>query len=177
MAILNIPDQGREITGFAEIRRYLAARGIFHDRWQATVALPADADQETVLAAFAADLKPFMEKGGYKTADVISVGPRTPGLEAIREKFLAEHTHDEDEIRYIVEGEGLFWFNPGGGEPVFSLLTQAGDVISVPAGTRHWFDLGPQPGVRAIRIFTDPAGWVANYTGSGIDRKYNPQYA
>ncbi len=176
MGIVRIPDEGKTIEGFAEVRAFLEARGIFHDQWKPSAPLPSDADQETILKAYEADLKPFMERGGYQVADVISVFPDTEGLPAIRQKFLAEHTHDEDEVRYFIEGQGLFWFHLEGG-PVFSMLCQAGDLISVPAHTRHWFDLGGRPHVRAIRIFIDPAGWVPHYTESGIDAKYNPEYA
>ena len=177
MGSIHIPDQGRSIEGFDPVKEFLGEHGIFHDRWQPSHPLPADADQAAVLEAYAADLKPFMKKGGYQTADVISVFPDTQSLPAIRKKFLAEHTHTEDEIRYFIEGQGLFWFNLGNGRPVFSMLCVAGDLISVPANTRHWFDLGTPAHVRAIRIFTDPTGWVAHYTGSGIDEKYNPNYA
>jgi len=176
MTRLNIPDQGTVLEGEQEIRAYLSQRGVVYQCWQAPAPLPKDADPDTILAAFKKDLDPLMAKGGYKTADVISVYPDTEGLATIRQKFLPEHTHSEDEVRFFVEGEGLFWFNLRGDEPVFSVLCQAGDLISVPANTRHWFDLGPKAYVRAIRIFTDPAGWVANYTGSGIDASYNPEY-
>lgn len=176
MAIINIPDHNQKVTGQEEIQAFLNERGVFYDVWQPQFELGKDAVQEDVLRAFDHTLKPFMEEGGYKTADVISVYPDTENLLAIRQKFLAEHTHTEDEIRYFVEGQGLFWFNLENGEPVFSVLCQKGDILSVPAGTKHWFDLGPEAHVRAIRVFQDPSGWVAHYTDSGIDQKYNPVY-
>lgn len=175
MAILNFPDRGVKITEFSKIQDFLRERGIWHERWEASAKLRPDATQDEVLAAYEKDLKPFMTKGGYKTADVINVHSGTPNIPALREKFLSEHFHTEDEIRFFVEGEGLFWFNQGG--EVFSVLCTAGDLLSVPKNTPHWFDLGANPHVKAIRVFIDPAGWVANYTNSGVDKKYNPTYA
>jgi 1,2-dihydroxy-3-keto-5-methylthiopentene dioxygenase len=176
MAILKIPDHERELRDVGAIKAYLSDRGIFLEQWSPAAELPEDASQDQILAAFAQQLEPFMAEGGYQTADVISVFADTEGIEGMRKKFLAEHTHTEDEVRYFVAGQGLFWFNPDGEEPVFSVLCQAGDLISVPANVRHWFDLGPEPHVRAIRIFTDKAGWVPHYTESGVDQRYNPGY-
>ena len=114
-----------------------------------------------------------MISGGYPTADVISINKLTENYDAIRAKFLAEHTHSEDEIRFFVDGQGLFWFNLEN-EPVFNLLCQRGDLISVPAGTKHWFDAGlADPFVKAIRIFIDMSGWVPNYTDSGIENGFS----
>jgi 1,2-dihydroxy-3-keto-5-methylthiopentene dioxygenase len=177
MAVINIPDQNETIESEALVRSFMDSKNIFYDRWEPQAELGKHATQEEILAAFASQLESFMEKGGYKTADVISVFPDTPNLLAIRKKFLSEHTHTEDEVRYFVEGQGLFWFNLGGDEPVFSVLCQKGDILSVPAGTKHWFDLGPEAHVRAIRIFSDESGWVANYTDSKTDERYNPTYA
>lgn len=177
MAILTIPDLDTRLDDPTEIHTYLGSRGIDFAQWEPAAPLAKDADQDAVLKAFEGDLKPLMAKGGYTTADVISVFPDTPNLLAIREKFLAEHTHSEDEVRYFVEGQGLFWFNLGGSEPVFNVLCEAGDFISVPKNTAHWFDLGEEAHVRAIRIFIDPSGWVAHYTESGVDQRYNPKYS
>lgn len=174
MAILNVPAQNLKISDFENIRAFLESRGVWHDRWKASAELADEASQEEILAAYQHVLGPFMAKGGYQTADVINVNQKTPDLPSLRAKFLAEHTHSEDEVRFFVDGEGLFWFNIEG--EVFSLLCQAGDLISVPAHTAHWFDLGPKAFVKAIRVFIDKAGWVPHYTGSGIDQNYNPRY-
>ncbi|MDX2302738.1 MAG: cupin domain-containing protein [Microscillaceae bacterium] len=176
MAILNIPDQNISINNTQEIKAFLNERGVFLDQWEASVDFAPDADQETVLNAYAHALKPYMESNGYKTADVINIHPETPNYEAIRNKFLSEHIHTEDEVRFFVEGQGYFWFNlDNGKDPIFNVLCQAGDLISVPANTRHWFDAGKEnPNVKAIRIFIDQSGWVPHYTESGVDTQYNP---
>ena len=173
MAVLNIPDQQKEITDQEEIRAFLQERGVLFDKWEAQVKFDDDADQETILGAYSHVLKPYMESNGYQTADVINVKPTTPNLEALKNKFLTEHTHTEDEVRFFVDGEGLFWFNLENGDPVFCVICQQGDLISVPANTKHWFDLGPKESVKAIRIFIDQSGWVPHYTQSGVDKPYN----
>lgn len=175
MAILTIPDKQQVLDQPEDIRAYLNARGVIYEQWQAAIPLADDASQEDVLAAYAHQLEPYMSANGYRTADVIQVNPDTPNIEALRAKFLSEHTHTEDEVRFFVAGEGMFWFNMGEGEDVFCVTCQAGDLISVPANTRHWFDMGPKRRVKAIRMFIDMSGWTPHYTGSGVDERYNPQ--
>lgn len=174
MAILSVPDKQLQLTKFEDIRDYLARYNIVHEQWKIEENVPDDASQEQVLSVYRKHLDRFMARGTYKTADVINVNAKTPNIPELRNKFLKEHTHSEDEIRFFVDGEGLFWFHLEG--EVISLLCQKGDLISVPAGYKHWFDLGAKPFVKAIRIFTNPEGWVAQFTESGIDSRYNPQY-
>lgn len=173
MATLRIPDKNMTLHDPSAVWKFLDMRGIVHERWSADRHLPSRATDEQVLAAYDYLLQPLMNKGGYQTADVIRVDGHTPNLEEIREKFIREHTHSEDEVRVFVEGQGFFWFHKEGlDDDVFALLCQRGDLISVPANTKHWFDLGDPPNVCAIRIFTDQAGWAPQYTSSGIDQRY-----
>jgi 1,2-dihydroxy-3-keto-5-methylthiopentene dioxygenase len=172
MAILTIPEHNIVLTNAADIRSFLKKRNIFFDQWNCSVTFEDNATSEEILQAYEKDLNPFMEAGGYQTADVISINKLTENYDAIRAKFLAEHIHSEDEIRFFVDGKGLFWFNLET-EPVFNLLCEKGDLISVPAGTKHWFDAGVQnPFVKAIRIFIDMAGWIPEYTGSNLEQKF-----
>jgi len=172
MAVLSIPTKNYSTSDPKEILEFFNTRGLYFDQWQCEEVFEDTASQEDILQAYYKDLFPFMENGGYQTADVISINSLTENYEAIRAKFLAEHTHTEDEIRFFVDGQGLFWFNLEN-EPVFNLLCEKGDLISVPAGTKHWFDAGEtNPFVKAIRIFIDMSGWVPQYTGSGIELEF-----
>lgn len=172
MAILSIPDNNVTINNPEEIGLFLNKRGVFFDQWSATENFSDTATQTEILNAYEGQLKPFMDKGGYKTADVITINHLTENYSAIRAKFLSEHIHSEDEIRYFVDGEGLFWFNLEN-EPIFNVLCQKGDLISVPKGTKHWFDAGEtNPFVKAIRIFIDMEGWIPEYTNSGVEQNY-----
>ncbi len=172
MAILHIPDQDKRLSDQSEIKSFLADKGVWFDQWEANATLEDGADQETVLAAYNHVLAPYMASNGYQTADVISVHPKMENIDVLKNKFLSEHTHSEDEVRFFVDGEGLFWFNMDD-HPVFCVICQKGDLISVPANTKHWFDFGPKLSVKAIRVFIDQSGWVPQYTTSGVDDKYN----
>lgn len=174
MATLSIPDLEQTLFEPAEIKAYLAERGVWFDRWEANQILSKDAPQESVLNAYQHLLEPFMADGGYTVADVVVVYPGMPELKNIRDKFIREHTHTEDEIRFFVDGQGYFWFRLDEQKhPIFCVKCEAGDLLSVPAGVKHWFDLGEKPFVKAIRIFIDEAGWVPHYTHSGVDAQYH----
>ncbi len=172
MATLTILDQQITLQDNAEIKAYLNQRGILFEQWEANCVFSKDATQDEILAGYAHVLKPYMDANGYQTADVIAVHPETPGLPEIRAKFLREHRHTEDEVRFFVDGQGYFWFNLGGEEPVFCVKCVSGDLLSVPANVKHWFDLGPVAFVKTIRVFTDASGWVPHYTDSGVDARY-----
>ena len=173
MALVTIPADDRTITDESSIRTFLAACGIDYERWTATTPLGDDATPDDVLRAYAGKVADLQARGGYVTADVIDITPATPGLEGMLKKFSVEHWHDEDEVRFVVEGRGLFHIHPAEG-PVFSIEVEAGDLIRVPRGTLHWFDLCADRQIRAIRLFQDPAGWTPHYTGSGVDGEFQP---
>ena len=172
MALVRIPAENRTITDRAELVSFLASRGIEYERTSST-SVKADAPADEVLAAYKDKIDELKARGGYVTADVIDVWPHTPNLETMLNKFNSEHWHDEDEVRFIVEGRGLFHIHPGEGS-VFSIEVEAGDLIRVPKGTLHWFDLCVDRRIRAIRLFQDTSGWTPHYTQSGADKNFQP---
>lgn len=149
-----------------QIEQALAGLQAKFERWQADKALDTEAEQESVLQAYKADIDRLIAENGYQAVDVISLSPDHPKKTELRQKFLHEHRHSDDEVRFFVEGSGLFVLHEQG--KVFSLLCEKGDLISVPAGTRHWFDMGSQPHFVCIRLFNNPEGWVAQATGDDI---------
>ena len=173
MAVIRIPAENTTITEAGAVRTFLAAHGIDYERWTPDRLVGADADADAVLAAYSQEIETLKARGGYHTADVIDVRPETPNLEVMLAKFNREHWHDEDEVRFIVEGRGLFHIHPPG-KTVFALEVEAGDLISVPRGTHHWFDLCAERRIRAIRLFQDQAGWTPHYTATGIDAGFQP---
>jgi 1,2-dihydroxy-3-keto-5-methylthiopentene dioxygenase len=173
MALLRIPEQDRTLAEADDVRGFLAEYGIEYERTGAAAGLSAASTSEEILAAWAPKIDDLKARGGYVVADVIDVKPETPNLDAMLKRFSSEHWHDEDEVRLIVEGRGLFHIHPPG-KPVFALEVEAGDLIRVPRGTHHWFDLCGDRRIRAIRLFQDVSGWTPHYTESGEDAKFQP---
>jgi 1,2-dihydroxy-3-keto-5-methylthiopentene dioxygenase len=174
MALIRIPSENRTINDAGALRAFLADVGIEYERTEPSMPVPVGAPAEDLLAAYKPKIDELKARGGYVTADVIDVHPTTPGLDAMLAKFNSEHWHDEDEVRFIVEGRGLFHIHPANGGPVFAIEVEAGDLIRVPKGTLHWFDLCGDRRIRAIRLFQDPSGWTPHYTQSGVDRGFQP---
>jgi 1,2-dihydroxy-3-keto-5-methylthiopentene dioxygenase len=171
MAVLRFPPDDRVIEDEPEIRARLAALGIDYERWDLSRVL-ADAPADTVLEAYAAEIDDMKQCGGYVTADVIDVNPETPGLDAMLARFDKEHTHSEDEVRFILAGRGIFFLHLG--ESVVSVEVGPGDMLRVPRGITHWFTLCEDRRIRAIRWFQKTEGWTPEYTGSGVDQNYQP---
>ena len=152
------------------IRTELGSAGIRLERWKADRDLADDADNETIIAAYRVEIDRLVAERGFQTYDVVSMNPDHPEKETFRKKFLSEHTHSEDEVRFFVRGQGLFIIHAN--DKVYSVLCEKDDLISVPANTRHWFDMGPNPTFTAIRLFNDPEGWVGNFTGDDIASRF-----
>jgi len=153
------------------IAEKLNEAGIRFERWQATANVQPGAGPEAVITAYQADIDRLKREGGYQAVDVVSLNPDHPDRLALRQKFLSEHTHSEDEVRFFVAGQGLFTLHIK--DKVYEVLCQQGDLIGVPANTPHWFDMSDKPYFIAIRLFINPAGWVANYTGDAIAEKFS----
>ena len=162
MAIVTIPAEARRITDPAEIKTFLHAHGLRFEVWPLEDRVDPAAPAEAVLAAYTPEIDQLKQEGGFVTADVIDIYPDTPNLDGMLAKFNQEHTHTEDEVRFILQGHGVFHINPGD-RPVFAIEVWGGDPISVPLGTRHWFDLCGDRRIRAIRLFQDTTGWTPHY--------------
>ena len=173
MAVVTVSGTDRPITDPRQVSAFLADHGIWYRRFEGLDRLAGDVGDAAILAAFDAPIQEQMERGGYTTADVVDLAPTTPNLDAMLARFSSEHWHSEDEVRFIVEGRGIFHLNLPGA-PVFSIETESGDLINVPAGTQHWFDLCSDKTIRCIRLFQDPAGWAPHYVDEGVHEDYTP---
>ncbi len=152
-----------------QISQRLGALGVRFERWP-ILNLAAEADQEAVLAAYAEPIERLNQAYDFQSLDVVSLRPDHPQREALRAKFLSEHRHDDFEIRFFVEGAGLFYLHLG--DEVWMLWCEAGDLVSVPAETPHWFDMGVKPNFRCIRFFTTDQGWEARFTGDTLGERF-----
>lgn len=166
----NQPEQGARYTDFTDIERELSALDVQFERWTANRDLTADDDQATIIAAYQESIDKLKQQYGFQSVDVINLSPDHPQKAEFRQKFLAEHIHEDFEVRFFIDGCGLFYLHVG--DKVYAVLCEKGDLISVPANTTHWFDMGENPRFKCIRLFTTPEGWVAKFTGSEIAKSF-----
>lgn len=176
MAILQL-DDGTTYTQLPEILRELAPLGVALSYWptgedaQLKRLLAQeqldDAEEEQVLIALDGYFEQLRQSAGYQARDLIVLHPAISNLDAVLAKFDRCHTHDDDEVRYIIVGEGIFGFVRPDGSQV-ELTVQAEEYINVPAGTEHWFRLTPNKRVKAVRYFITTEGWIPNYTDTPI---------
>lgn len=163
----------RSTADLADIAAELQEIGVAFEQWEATQPVQPGDPPDTIMAAYRADIDRLVAARGFRSVDVVSIAPDNPNREAMRAKFLDEHAHKEDEVRFFVAGSGLFSLHVG--DKVYEVLCEAGDLIAVPDGATHWFDMGPEPSFVAIRFFTEPDGWVGHFTGSDIAQRF-PRY-
>jgi 1,2-dihydroxy-3-keto-5-methylthiopentene dioxygenase len=160
-----------------EIAVVLKELGVRFEQWPVQD-LPAEVTQEEVLAAYRERIDAVTAAEGYVLVDVVQMHPSddpawAETVATARAKFLDEHTHDDDEDRFFAAGSGVFYLHLQG--KVHAVLCEAGDLLSVPGGTTHWFDMGTAPDYVSVRFFHDDDGWIGNFTGSGISRSF-PTY-
>jgi 1,2-dihydroxy-3-keto-5-methylthiopentene dioxygenase len=153
-----------------KMREILGDRGIRFEQWEANAPLTAESTSDEILSAYRTQVDGLMKESGFESVDVISLYPEHPQKDVMREKFLNEHIHTDDEVRFFVDGQGMFYLRFD--DAVLTVLCEKGDLISVPSNQRHWFDMGPMPDFKCIRLFTDEAGWVAQMTGDDIANRY-----
>lgn len=177
MARVHVPDTDQDLTDPQAIREFLAPFGIRFEQWDVDGRIGADASNEEILDAYAPEIERLKQEHGFVTADVINVNPETPGLDQMLQKFDKEHLHTEDEVRFTVRGSGVFHINPvhvDPDAPVFSITVESGDLISVPKGTHHWFNLCTDKTIRCIRLFEDMSGWTPHYMDQPVHENYSP---
>lgn len=153
-----------------DIRQFLAPHGITFERWpipEAALALASkptleDAEKATLIECFRDRLNELAESQGYVAADMVCLAPDFPGLEAALGNFDREHYHTDDEVRFIVDGKGVFGFEDSDGRK-FLIEVQAGEYIVIPANRWHWFYMLEGEGIKALRIFKDKEGWTPFY--------------
>lgn len=172
MAILQL-ENGQTLTALGAIQTQLAVLNVQLNRWP-TGELPLlqqpsldDAQKETVLQSLDQYFESLQASDGYQSRDLIVLNPETPNLDTLLAKFNRPHTHADDEVRYIVDGEGIFGFVCPDGTQM-ELTIQAEEYINVPAGTEHWFYLTPQRRIKAVRYFCSMEGWIPEYTETAI---------
>ena len=169
MAELRVHGKDTVLTDGAQIDAFLKNYGIDYEYWDISKLADAgveDSDKEGILAVFDDEITTLKERGGYLSADVISLVPETPNLDAMLSKFDKEHLHTEDEVRFVVDGRGVFTIH-GEDDVVFDVEVHAGDLLVVPANTWHWFNLCEDRTIKCIRVFESTGGWAPHYRAEG----------
>ena len=144
--------------------------GVRFEQWEVKRPLDKNAQMEEVVAAYGDQVSRLTGEYGFESMDVVSMLPDNPKREELRAKFLDEHIHSDFEVRFFVEGRGLFYLHVA--DKVYLVLCEQGDLIVVPANIAHWFDMGREPDFKCIRLFLIPDGWVAQSTGSNIAQRF-----
>lgn len=172
MAILR-KENGNETRDFGEIQQELADLNIQLKIWPVgnhpelksllSKDRLIDNEKEQVLYLLNHYFEELQNSAGYRDRDLIVLHSETPQLDEMLAKFDRCHTHDDDEVRYIVDGEGVFGFIKPDGSQI-SLQIQAGEYINVPKNTEHWFVLTNKKRIKAVRYFTSTDGWTPIYT-------------
>lgn len=166
----------RHTSDPVEIAAALATIGVRYEQWPVRAGVAPDADAGTVLAAYRAEIATLTAEEGFATVDVAALHPAddpawAERARAARQRFLAEHTHeDDDEVRFFVAGSGAFYLHAGG--EVHAVVCEEGDLLGVPRGTTHWFDMGTHPSFTALRFFHEEDGWIATFTGDDIALRF-----
>jgi len=158
----------------AEIAAVLKEIGVRFERWE-LAPLAEGASGDEVLAAYREQVDAVIAGEGYVLVDVAQLRPSEAAdwaekAATARAKFLDEHRHADDEDRFFVSGSGVFYLHVEG--RVHAVLCEAGDLLSVPANTTHWFDMGTRPDFTAIRFFHDEDGWVGDFTGDPVSARF-----
>jgi len=151
LAAIGVQWQRRSLPQNAQLAALLA-----HER-------PDAAQQADIVRHVASVVDAECRQHGWHSMDLVVLHPQFPALDALLETFDRPHTHADDEVRLILDGAGLFgFFNASGQEQVLHVFP--GDYLHIPAGVEHRFNLTAHKRIKALRLFADTAGWVAQYT-------------
>ncbi|MCZ7627558.1 MAG: acireductone dioxygenase [Candidatus Methylomirabilota bacterium] len=175
MATIRLRTGNRLIEEPGEMASFLEGEDLIYRNWNVSklraelrdnYAL-TEIEKAEILATFKEEVESLKAEGGYVAADVVVLSEKTPDLETLLGKFGREHHHSEDEVRFVVDGHGIFTIRGRRGR-YFELTVGPGDLITVPAGTRHWFTLAEDRRIKCIRLFQDPSGWAAIYDDAPV---------
>lgn len=176
MATITVRRGGQVVKERDAVSAYLKGQGMIYESWgverlnghlKGSYTLKSD-EQQSIMDLYASEISDLKSGQGYLTQDIVVLSDATPNLDVILEKFRREHHHTDDEVRFVVDGSGVFTVRKN--DLIFDVTVVAGDLMVVPAYTRHWFDLTPERKIKCIRIFKDPAGWVAVYDEPAVSQ-------
>ncbi|KAJ3332273.1 1,2-dihydroxy-3-keto-5-methylthiopentene dioxygenase [Blyttiomyces sp. JEL0837] len=122
--------------------------GIYYFRFDIT-----DPDYQSKVDGLAAERQ-------YKNRDFVHIEKGVmPNYEEKIKSFFEEHIHEDEEIRFIVDGTGYFDVRDKEDHWI-RIAVEASDLIIVPAGIYHRFTLDTKNYIKAMRLFKEDPKWT-----------------
>ena len=160
------PDTPNKVlTHFDDIAATLAELGVRFERWQ-PAPIEKGASDAQMIAAYQAQIDAL----GYAGVEVLSVSSDHPQKDELRAQFLDERRYSEDQVRFFIAGQGLLTLHID--DYVYAVRCEKNDLLVIPAGMAHWFDMGENPHFVALRLFDTAQGGVPELTGDDIARRF-----
>ena len=157
---ITTPDTPNKVlTHVDDIQSTLAEHGVRFERWQPSP-IEKGASNAEMIAAYQAQIDAL----GYAAIEVISMTHDHPQKAELRAQYLDERTCSEDEVRFFIAGQGLFTLHIG--DYVYGVRCEKNDLLVIPAGLPHWFDMGENPHFVALRLFNSAQDGVVALTGN-----------
>lgn len=160
----------------AEITARLIEAGIGFARWDTDRGLADTATEGEILTAYRTEIDELAGSHGYSFVDVVRMHPEPADprwrerAASARATFREEHEHAEDEVRFFAAGRGCFYLHLD--DRIHAVVCEKGDLLSVPAGTVHWFDMGSEPDFVAVRFFQKEDGWVGEFREDSVASRF-----
>jgi 1,2-dihydroxy-3-keto-5-methylthiopentene dioxygenase len=117
---------------------------------------------DTDEATYRDPLKRIMGERGYVTMDQVRMWPDMDNFQALCDRFVGEHLHTDDEVRFVLAGSGVFEIRSLD-DRWMKVLVEPGDFILVPANRFHRFYLTDEKKIQCVRLFKDQSGWAPHY--------------
>lgn len=149
-----------DVTEFSE---ELSEAGVHFEQWKTFSHLPnAPILEEDVFKIYREDIDRVKGLYGYTQVDLATMKPDDAFSISVRGRYLSEHTHEEDEVRFFISGKVLVYLHIN--HKIHILECTKGDFLIIPAGIEHWMDIGPKPNFTVIRWFNSKKAFVNQFT-------------
>ncbi|KAH8083296.1 Acireductone dioxygenase ARD family [Cristinia sonorae] len=145
-------DSGRSVS-----EEELKASGVLY--WH----IPVEEDRE-----WEREIDDIAQRRDYKNRDVKESSRAILGddWEAGVKMVYEEHMHEDEEIRFVLEGSGFFDVREHPTDNWVRIHVSKGDLLVVPAGIYHRFSLDINERIKVMRLSKDEPKWIAHYRGS-----------
>lgn len=158
------------LSHFEDIAATLAEHGIRFERQTPAGKVMPGSGAQSVIEACGKQLGELSQAYGYPDTEIISLNRDHAQKAEYRDRFLCERRHAAAESWFLAGGRGLL--NVHVGQHVFALLCEKGDIITLPGSTHYWLDLGDEPHIVLVRLYSEAEGGLAEFTDEGIAGRF-----